>query len=145
MNARKLFLAVGLVVAVAIGVSAGQAMAGFEGQPPSAGEKIIGPEMWGVVIINTTSTMTTLRVKKIEDCLVDTDPQQGTVPSVPGSEADALYFRLASGSVFGLPCTPIITQVKNWKDDETDGLISFDCQIKFVVPIDYSGTTCTEE
>ena len=144
MKARKLFLAVGLVVAVAIGISAGQAMAGWEGQPPIAGEKIIGPEMWGVVIIDTTSNAATMRVKKIEDCAVDTDPQKAALSSAPGSEADVLFIRLQASSVFGLPCTPIITQVKNWKDDTLDNLISFDCQIKFVVPETYTGTTCTE-
>jgi hypothetical protein len=47
------------------------------------------------------------------------------------SPEQVLYFRLASGSVFGLPCEPIITKVKNFKID--GDLVSFDCQIKFIV------------
>jgi len=142
MNLGKLFLVAGLTVVMVIIGPASLVMAGYEGQPPTASEKLIGPEMWGVVIIETGSKLATLRVKKIEDCVVDTDPQKTTLTSVPTSAGDALFIRLSSGSVFGLGCTPIITQVKNYKHDTGDGLISFDCQIKFVVPLADPRTKC---
>lgn len=142
MKRSNLFFSAMLALIVAMGLPAGQVMAGWEGIPPDTGEKLVGPEMWGVVIIETTTKAATLRVKKIEDCAVDTDPQKATLSSTPASAADALYVRLGSGTVFGLPCIPIITQVKNYKDDTVDGLITFDCQIKFVVPIGYPGAKC---
>jgi hypothetical protein len=143
MNNRKFFLSAMLVFLAVMGFPAGQVMAGWEGQPPDAGEKLIGPELWGVVMIDTAiPVVATLRVKKIEDCAVDIDLQKASLLSAPANPADALNFRLTPGSVFGLPtrCTPIITKVKNYKEDT--GLISFDCQIKFVVPMDYPGAKC---
>ena len=95
--------------------------------------------MWAVGVV--APTYATLRVKKIDDCNVDTAAQTMVVTGIPLSEADILNVRLTKGSLFGLPnCTPIITKVKNFKIE--NNLVSFDAQIKFVVGTDYPGTEC---
>jgi hypothetical protein len=136
MNPRKALLVMGMVAALFMVLPAVQAMAGVEPPDPNSGEKIVGPEMWGVVVIDGTVSpiRATLRVKKVDGCNIDTDPQTAEMTSSPVTAGDVLYFRLAPGSVFGLSCQPIITKVKNFKVD--DDLVSFDCQIKFIVTDD---------
>jgi hypothetical protein len=140
MNLKKALLACGLMLVLSIGITATQAL-GWEPPPPDT-EKIIGPAMWAVGVCDKTAApYATLRVKKIKDCDVDTDPVKIIqLPSCPASEANIMYYRLDTGSVFGLPCEPIITKVKNFKAD--GDLVSFDAQIQFVVPITYTGTEC---
>jgi len=139
MNLKKAFVMGGLMVALVMGISVVQVYAG-EPTPPNDTEKIIGPTMWAVGVVDCDSTNSaTLRVKKIDGCNVDTDAQSIQVTGCPTSEADVLNVRLQS-SVFGLPCQAIITKVKNFKNEGS--IVSFDAQIQFVVPIGYTGSEC---
>ena len=135
MKLMKASLAMGTVLLFVFMAPAGQVMGGFEPPNPNAGETIAGPVMWGVAVIadmGTAGTIGTLRVKKIDGCDISTDHQRvAGLQNLPSGEEDVLYYRLEAGTVFGLPCVPIITKVKNFKTDGS--LVSFDCQIKFVV------------
>ena len=143
MKLRKGLLVGLLVAGLCLGIPAAQVL-GAE-PPPGEDEKIIGPTMWAVGVIDCTGTCyATLRVKKVEGCDVDTHSQvgAGTDLGITGTpnETDVLYARLPLGSVFGLPCVPIITKVKNFKNEGS--IVSFDAQIQFVVPSTYAGTEC---
>jgi hypothetical protein len=142
MNLKKTFLVGGLMAALII-ATPGLSVFAMEPAPDPEVEKIIGPTMWAVCVINTEGGAATLRVKKIDDCNVDTDPQVATVPVAGLSESTILYYRLTEGvfpSDFESTCTPIITKVKNYKED--GDLVSFDAQIQFVVPNGYTYTEC---
>jgi hypothetical protein len=147
MKIKKTFFIIGLITMITILIPAAPVFGGIE--PPLPGsQKIVGPEMWAVGIITDLGSgiVATLRVKKIEGCNVDTDPQIETnLPALPQSSTDIIWFRLESGSVFGLcPIAghqPIITKVKNFKNEGS--IVSFDAQIKFVVPIGAADTVCT--
>lgn len=124
---------IGLVVAVMMLVPSGLAWAGGEGQPPAAG--ISGPELWAVVVINCTSDLASLRVKRINNCEVETDAfLVGNFSLCPSSAADALYYQLTGISLsgMGITGTPIITRAKNFQS-KTEGsvnTVSFDAQIR---------------
>jgi hypothetical protein len=141
MGLKKAFLIGGLMVALITAIPGAFVFAG-EPAPPSDAEKIIGPTMWAVGVVECDSTnAATLRVKKIDGCNVDTDAQSvGSITACPASEADVINVRLLQGSVFGLPCEAIITKVKNFKNEGS--IASFDAQIQFVVPNTYQGTEC---
>jgi hypothetical protein len=130
MNSQKTLLAVGLMVMLGLVFAAAGAFAAEP--PPGSAEKIVGPAMWavGVCAPSGTSYVTTLRVKKIEDCDVDTDPQVAVLTACPTGPSDVLYYRLTEGTVFSKCSTyaPIITKVKNFvvKGD----VVSFDAQIR---------------
>ena len=147
MSFKNALLVSGLIAAIFFINPAADVLA-REPAPPTDAEKIIGPTMWAVgVVACGTTPYATLRVKKIEDCNVDTDPLAGSGTELgfggcPASQSDVLYVRLPQGSVFGLDstCEPIVTKVKNFK---TDGnTVSFDAQIQFVVPTGYAGEEC---
>jgi hypothetical protein len=142
MKLRKVLFAIGMVAVFVMTFPAGNVMCAVEPQPPGEGEKIVGPEMWGVAIMDKQGGSASLRVKKVDGCDIDTDPQivTGLNLELVTSERWVLYFRLTPGSVFGLPCEPIITKVKNFKID--GNLVSFDCQIKFVISADDPRTEC---
>jgi hypothetical protein len=144
MKIKEVLLIVGLIALLTIAIPTAPVFGGIE--PPTPGsEKIVGPEMWAVGVISESSgIIATLRVKKIEGCNVDTDPQiETTLNALPRSKTDVIWFRLVSGSVFGLCSTyqPIITKVKNFKNKGS--IVSFDAQIKFVVPITADDNVCT--
>jgi hypothetical protein len=117
--------------------------------PNELNEKLVGPTMWGVGVVTLTQTgyIGTLRIKRIEGCDVSSLALSYPLTALP-SENDVLWYRLPEGSVFGL-CNltghqPIITKVKNFVkiDDGTTAIASFDAEIQFVVPSNYSGTVC---
>jgi hypothetical protein len=149
MNDKKArLLMIGLIAVLSIFLSAPHVLAG-EPAPDLSQYKIIGPTMWAVGVVDCSNVpFSTLRVKKIEDCDVDTATLslagafQG-ITGCPGSAQQVLYYTLAPGSLFGLSteCEPIITKIKNWKDEGT--AVSFDAQINFLVDINYAGTECT--
>jgi len=117
---------------------------GAEPPPDYDNFKIVGPTMWAVGIVNCNGLSATLRVKKIDDCIVDTDPQTADLTVCPEQPSDILYYKLPQGSVFN-KCNspnhqPIITKVKNFKID--NNLVSFDAQINFVVPIGAADSVC---
>lgn len=133
-----------MVVAIMIFIASPASLVFGVEPPPDNDEKIVGPTLWAVGVIDcTTATFATIRVKKVADCNVDTDPQSLTgLQACPTSSEQILYQRLQTGSVFGM-CNegePIVTKVKNFKVDGT--LVSFDAQINFVVSDDFVGDTC---
>lgn len=143
MKVRKVILIFVAIIIVTIAVPFSLVMGG-EPSPPGSGEKIVGPTMWAVGIVNCTTGDAMLRVKKIEGCDVETDPQFTTVNACPDQVSNLVNYRLLQGSVFGR-CDlashfPIITKVKNLKSDGV--LRSFDAQIKFVVPDTALDTVC---
>lgn len=111
--------------------------------PIGAGEKLIGPVMWAVGVVNANN-IGTLRVKRINDCAVTTQALSIGLTGTPTEESDVIWARLPVGSVFGLCANstgqPIITKVKNFVLD--DGIASFDAEIQFVVPVDYPEAEC---
>jgi hypothetical protein len=96
------------------------------------------PELWGVVVVDCTTNMATLRVKSIEDCNVDTQAVIQNVTACPSDPSDLLNHRLDGVVLFGIMKTPIITKVKNYKEEKDSGglinRISCDVQIKFWSP-----------
>ncbi|MBT8334166.1 MAG: hypothetical protein KJP19_07010 [Deltaproteobacteria bacterium] len=143
MKVRKVILVLVAIIMVTIAVPFSLVMGG-EPSPPGDGEKIVGPTMWAVGIVNCNSDVATLRVKKIEGCDVETDPQSTTVNGCPDQVSSLVNYRLLQGSVFGR-CDypnhfPIITKVKNLKSDGV--LRSFDAQINFIVPDTALDTVC---
>jgi hypothetical protein len=107
-------------------------------EPPIGGESIQGPALWGVVVIDCTNNLASLRVKQVCDCNVKTQAwTMAWTADCPDDAGDPLYFRL-DFSIEGcdsnpIPGTPIITKVKNFKVESLTGVVSFDAQIKFVV------------
>ena len=137
MNLKKSLLAVGLILVLICAIPVTQALGAEPGDEYDPSEdKVIGPTMWAVVVVDCAGTpFYTLRVKKIEGCDVDTDPLTGVgtgsgIPGCPASEADVLNFEI--GNVFNYSCPAIITKVKNYNDSKTS-VVSFDAQIKFYV------------
>jgi hypothetical protein len=143
MVKKALLILVGMMMMVITGPVS--LVMGGEPSPPGSGEKIVGPTMWAVGIVNCPAgggISATLRVKKIEDCDVNTDPQYTILNACPEQVSHLVYYQLTPGSVFS-QCpsyNPIITKVKNFKID--GDLRSFDAQINFVVPIDQLDTVC---
>jgi hypothetical protein len=136
MKTRKILVIFGLLgigVFVALG---SQALAGGGPLPPEA-TTFHGPEIWGSVVVYcgapTGPDFVVVRVKRVVDCNVETqavvDPKwtfgcPADDPSVP------LNWSLPLGTkFFGLPGTPYITKVQNWKKDGS--AFSFDAQFKF--------------
>ena len=134
MRLNKMLLIVALTAVFILAAKAGPVWAGAEDPPPTG--TIGGPELWGVVVIDCSEeNVATLRVKRIVDCNVETQAVVQTWTS--GCPADAsipLYWQLSGVTLFGLPGTPIITKVKNFKMESGGAIYSFDAQIKFWQP-----------
>jgi len=148
MMARKRLLILTLLMTIAI---FGPAASLFSAEPPASGvnaEKIIGPTMWAVCVLDCTNPIdarANIRIKKIEGCDVDTQAVSKsslTIPitACPPPEGELVHVRFNASAIFGLPCQAIVTKVKNYKLD--GDLVSFDAQIQFVVDEDYSGEIC---
>jgi len=116
---------------------------GAEGGPDiGSNEKIVGPTVWAVGVVDCVTYYASLRIKSIDGCVVDTDHLFGQGASIgltgcpDDGVSDILDVRLPQGSVLE-KCDfaghfPIITKVKNYIDE--CGVVSFDEQINFVVP-----------
>ena len=120
---------IGLVIGLALVVPWSLAWSGGEGTPPAAG--VSGPEIWGVVVIDCSIERATLRVKTIDNCVVETDAflEQWPEALCPATVAQVLWTELSIDlSGMGITGTPIITKVKNFivKGD----VVSFDAQIR---------------
>jgi hypothetical protein len=134
MNFRRL-----IVVAGVLGMLWVLALQGQVGaiEPPGSGS-IVGPELWGVVVIDGSETpmKATLRVKDIVDCNVDTQAVVSNLTSCPTGANAVLNWKLTGVTLFGNTGTPIITKVKNYKEEKV-GVnvvrVSCDVQIKFWV------------
>ena len=146
MRIRTVILIVGLIATLILAMPPSQIWAGgAEGVPPGANEKLQGPEIWAVVVLYCNQNEVVVRAKRIEDCIVDTQAVIEVISSVcligdPPTTieaSDMLYQRLGqSGDLFGITGIPIVTKVKNFKQDidpNQGTLYSFDAQIKFVV------------
>jgi hypothetical protein len=140
----------GLLAIFAILMPVASGWAGFEGGPtaePSDWSKVVGPELWGVVVMQCGVTeIGTIRVKRINDCNVETDTlvDTATVAALGciNNQSTYLYVRFPKATFFngapGVPTQPgqwIVTKVKNfsYKDPGGSGnaIISFDVQVKF--------------
>ena len=151
MRIRNIILIAGLVATLVMAVPPSQIWAGGpEGTPPGAGYKLVGPEIWAVIVLYCDQGEVVVRAKCIENCIVDTQAVikeissvclVGDPPNTPIEASDMIYQRLGvSGELFGIPGIPIVTKVKNFKktiDASIENLgtfYSFDAQIMFVVP-----------
>jgi len=149
MNRRTLLMMVTLMAVITMLGSAPKVMAG--GEPGSGGERIIGPTMWGVGVIDGSGSApynATFRVKIIEDCVVKTkplnqenmidliitEPNLPPIENLPDEADDILGVRIESGVIFDLPCVGVITKVKNF--EQNGDLISFDAQVQFIANSD---------
>ena len=141
MHYKKVFFNSGLIVTLALFGLGGQAWAGGPENPPTTGT-IVGPELWGQMIIDSGNGILSLRVKRIVDCNVQTqafiDPTYAL--GAPADETTPLYRKLGV-ILFDInpnPAVmdPIITKVKNYKQEPApnDDIFSFDVQIKFWTP-----------
>lgn len=139
MHNKKVLFISGLIVTLALLVVCGPVWAGGNEDPPATGT-IVGPELWGVMIIDCGQNILTLRVKRIVDCNVQTqafvDANYGL--GCPANATTPLWRKLG-GTLFDInpnPAVmdPIITKVKNFKQEPGQDLYSFDVQLKFWTP-----------
>jgi hypothetical protein len=145
MRIRNIILIAGLVATLIMAMPPSQIWAGgAEGNPPGAGEKLVGPEIWAVIVLYCDQNEVVVRAKRIENCIVDTQAVIKGIPSIclnPIEASDMIYQRLGNDytaqELFGITGIPIVTKVKNFKQDidpDKGTLYSFDAQIMFVVP-----------
>jgi hypothetical protein len=131
MRMKKQIFVVGLLTVLFVLAPHSRGLA-FE--PPPEGAIIGPPELWGVVVVDCTTKMAMMRVKSIEDCNIDTQAVVVSVPACPASANELLNQQLPI-SILNIAKTPVITKVKNFKeenkDDGTVKWVSCDVQIKF--------------
>jgi len=139
MHTKKVLFISGLIVTLALLGFGGQAWAGGPENPPTSGT-IAGPELWGEMIIDCGAGILSLRVKRIVDCDVQTQAFMDTSYDLgcPGDETTPVYRKLGV-TLFDINpdpnvMNPIITKVKNYKQEATPTIYSFDVQIKFWTP-----------
>jgi hypothetical protein len=135
MNFKKTHMIIALA-AVFFAISLGsQAYAGGGIDPPADCNNILGPEIWGVIVMDCTQNVYTLRVKRIVDCNVQTFSSLDTESeyNCPATETDPINTAFPGQSFFpDISGYPIITKAKNLKIDGNS--VSFDAQFKFCNP-----------
>ena len=150
MAIRKTLSIIGLLAIFAILLPVAPVWSGFEGGPtaePSDWSKVVGPELWGVVVMQCGVTeIGTIRVKRINDCNVETDTLVDTTTVAAlgciNNQSTYLYVRFPKATFFdgapGVPPQPgdwIVTKVKNFSYENPGGgstqIISLDVQVKF--------------
>ena len=123
---------IGLVIGLVLVLSWSFSWAGGEGQPPAAG--VSGPEIWGVVVIDCLQGQASLRVKTINNCVVDTDAFLSLWLQCPSTVSEILWFIMDPQAInltaMGITGAPIITKVKNFELKNGGDLVSFDAQIR---------------
>ena len=139
MIRKKAFIITGLIALLVFCVCIGSVWAGGNEDPPTTGQ-IVGPELWGVMVYDCGLNALVLRVKRVVDCNVQTQAflnlaYSGGCPT----DASSIAYRQLGISLFDInpnPAVmdPIITKVKNFKQEGTSSLYSFDVQIKFWTP-----------
>jgi hypothetical protein len=137
---KKGFMIIGLVAMMAAVGSGGGVLAGGPENPPTSGT-IEAPELWGTMIIDCGArNLVILRVKRVVDCNVQTQAfvQDLGILGCPADETTPLYRKLGV-TLFDInpdpaAADPIITKVKNFKQEPEQNLYSFDVQIKFWKP-----------
>lgn len=137
MHLKKNLWIIGVVSLLAVFGLSTSAWSGYE-SPPATGE-IVGPELWGVVVIDCSAeNVVALRVKRVVDCEVQTQAVVQSWTGCPADETDPLYetFDVTLFDINPNPAVkkPIITKVKNFKSESGGAVYSFDVQIKFWVP-----------
>ena len=132
MKQSKFFSRVLMLTALAALVLSSAAIAGNPGSEIT----IEGPEYWGVIVADCNTGMATLRVKKIDNCDVVTESKaflDDTTLLCPDSAAAVLSNpALYNITLFGDQRTPVITKVKNHKNEDGTLIYSMDVQIKFI-------------
>ena len=132
MKFKKIVFVVGLMAVFAMMTPGLQVWAGGGPEPPGPGATIHGPEIWGVVVFDCNRQLVILRLKRVVNCVVETESYvEAWSFGCPDDAEDALGFGPEPGSIsfFGLPGTPYVTKVKNFKTEGT--LRSFDAQFMF--------------
>jgi hypothetical protein len=118
MKFGKILIVVGLI---AVGILSLNFQA-WAGNPPPESPTIQGNEYWGVVILACTNLEVSVRVKRVVDCVVETDSLIERYPvaicpavGAPDFTANAIVGQWFGydGVFFGEPGVPIITKVKN--------------------------------
>ncbi len=148
MKLGKILIVVGLIAVGILSINF-QARAG---NPPGDSPVIEGNEYWGVVIIACTNLEVSVRVKRVVDCVVETDSLIERyplafccVPTGGGGERDIIAGDLLNQwlgydqVIFQEPGVPIITKVKNFHKKVYSGgageyngdIFSADVQIRF--------------
>jgi hypothetical protein len=140
MRIRKVLLILGLIAPLALFGFGDQVFAGGPENPPATGT-IVGPELWGVMVIDCgAGNILSLRVKRIVDCNVQTQAFMDLTYGLgcPADETTPVYRKLGM-TLFDINpdpgvMDPIITKVKNFKKEPGQDVYSFDVQIKFWQP-----------
>lgn len=139
MKLRKKLLVLGILTSFVLFVPIHQTWAT---NPASDEAIIVGPEYWGVVVIQCTTRVVTLRVKRIEDCDVDTQAfTKKYTTSICDQEIteEIILHQWLNMKLFNETGVPIVTKVKNLKKETLTGpapgyvgdLYSADVQIRF--------------
>lgn len=126
MRSRKVL---GIVVLLAITLVSIPVYHSYGGKPPIEG-RIGGPEVTGVAIIDFAKQVAMLRVKMEVKGQVKTQAVN-TCSGLhrPSSETEVLYYRLDGVTLLGIPGTPIITGIENFKRE--GDIVSFDVRFQF--------------
>ena len=137
---KKLCLIATLMVTLALMGFGNQLLAGGPENLDTEGT-IVGPEIWGEMIIDCAVGVLALRVKRIVDCNVQTqafiDPTYAL--GCVANETTPLNRRLGV-TLFDInpnpaAMDPIITKLKNFRQEpDSPDRASFDVQLKFFVP-----------
>lgn len=131
MKTKHIFFSALFMMLAAIFMTAGQVGAGSEGKlPPGNESSISGPEIWGVVVLDCSRDMGTLRVKRINNCDVETEAVMMSWLTCPAVPTDPVHVMLTGINLTGMGIvgTPIITKVKNF--ELKGNVASFDAQIR---------------
>jgi hypothetical protein len=132
MKLGRILLGLGLLASICLAVPCFQSLAG---NPPPANPTIVGPEYWGVIVFNCSNNTGTLRVKRVVDCDVETQGVSMVFTSAvcDGVTESSLMYQWFDASIFGETGKPIITKVKNFKDDpiSSPNVKSADVEIQF--------------
>lgn len=141
MKLGKQLLVLGLLASLVLVAAVYQTWAT---NPPPEGAIIVGPEYWGVAVINCTTHVVTLRVKRVVDCKVETQALIEDYESAPICNQlteETILHQWVHSQLFSEAGVPIVTKVKNLKKQTfTDpsppaeyvgDLYSADVQIRF--------------
>lgn len=129
MDLKRMPLIISTVLMLGVFGLTAQVQAG-DPLPPAG--PVIGPELWGTIVFDCAQNRAVLRVKKIENCDVDTQAMVSPVLGCPTTERQILYFTMGRGTIFLINATPIIMKVKNFKIESDHSAVSCDVQIKFM-------------
>ena len=127
MKFSKILLFAGLAAIIAFFAPGAEVLA-LEGggTPPTS---IVGPELWGVIVVDCDSNIATLRVKKIEDCVVEKQAEAALNASGIVVNKNAVPFdekppAVASGVRIGTPTVSTrgmqqaeMDQIVSWMDE----------------------------